>query len=67
MRFIAAISLLFVTLFATSPLKANEVNFYAWGGSSEVNSYLRWAQKELQEQGSFATIKWPMPQRWLSN
>jgi putative thiamine transport system substrate-binding protein len=51
MRFIAAISLLFVTLFATSPLKANEVNFYAWGGSSEVNSYLRWAQKELKGEG----------------
>ncbi|WP_286823494.1 MULTISPECIES: ABC transporter substrate-binding protein [unclassified Idiomarina] len=51
MRFIAAISLLLVTLFFAVPLKAEVVNFYAWGGSPEVNSYLRWAQKELQEQG----------------
>ena len=51
MRFTAAISLLLVTLFPAVPLKAEVVNFYAWGGSPEVNSYLRWAQKELQEQG----------------
>lgn len=51
MRFTAAISLLLVALFAALPLKADVVNFYAWGGSPEVNNYLRWAQKELRAQG----------------
>ncbi|MFT6984807.1 MAG: putative thiamine transport system substrate-binding protein [Psychromonas sp.] len=26
------------------------VYFYAWGGSNEINNYLRWANKALQEQ-----------------
>ena len=51
MRFITAISLLFVSLCMALPLKAEVVNFYAWGGSQEVNNYLRWAQKELRAEG----------------
>jgi len=51
MRFITAISLLFASLCMALPLKAEVVNFYAWGGSPEVNSYLRWAQKELGAEG----------------
>ncbi|MCA1767037.1 MAG: ABC transporter substrate-binding protein [Idiomarina sp.] len=53
MRFIAAISFLFASLCMAMPLslKAEVVNFYAWGGSQEVNNYLRWAQKELRAEG----------------
>ncbi|MDV6317003.1 ABC transporter substrate-binding protein [Idiomarina sp. HP20-50] len=51
MRFVATISFLFATLCVAFPLKADVVNFYAWGGSPEVNSYLRWAQKELKGEG----------------
>ncbi|MFD2631281.1 ABC transporter substrate-binding protein [Idiomarina piscisalsi] len=53
MRVLALITLVLLTLFGTTlfgtPLaKAEVVNFYAWGGSPQVNSYLRWAQQELK-------------------
>ncbi|MDN3609733.1 ABC transporter substrate-binding protein [Vibrio ostreicida] len=30
--------------------KGQTVYFHAWGGSQEINNYLRWADKELQKQ-----------------
>ena len=45
------LSLLGTTLFGTPQAKAEVVNFYAWGGSPQVNSYLRWAQQELKAEG----------------
>ncbi|MCP4321570.1 MAG: ABC transporter substrate-binding protein [Alteromonadales bacterium] len=34
----------------TNKAKGQTVYFFAWGGSSEVNNYLRWADKSLQAQ-----------------
>lgn len=45
------IFLTLVSVVAAMPLRADVVNFYAWGGSSQVNSYLRWVQKELRAEG----------------
>lgn len=30
--------------------KGQTVYFYAWGGSQQINNYLRWADKQLQQQ-----------------
>lgn len=30
--------------------KGQKVYFYAWGGSQQINDYLRWADKQLQKQ-----------------
>ncbi|WP_413702392.1 ABC transporter substrate-binding protein [Psychromonas sp. KJ10-10] len=30
--------------------KGQKVYFYAWGGSQQINDYLRWADKQLQQQ-----------------
>lgn len=46
-----AILFTLLSMVAALPLQADVVNFYAWGGSSQVNSYLRWAQKELRAEG----------------
>ena len=34
----------------TEKAKGQTVYFHAWGGSQEINNYLRWADKQLQSQ-----------------
>ena len=34
----------------TDKARGQTVYFFAWGGSAEINNYLRWADKELQAQ-----------------
>lgn len=50
MRVVVAALLLssLFTLFTPLPATAEVVNFYTWGGSPQVNTYLRWAQKEMR-------------------
>lgn len=42
------ISLLWLSALAASPLHAQTVNFYAWGGSPQVNDYLQWVSAQTQ-------------------
>ena len=51
MRRLVAATFFLVIFLGTAPIKAEVVNFYAWGGSPQVNSYLRWAQQELKAEG----------------
>lgn len=48
MRIVATAALLWITLSTALSVRAETVNFYAWGGSPQVNAHLRWAQKELR-------------------
>lgn len=45
--------LLFVIFlgFSHTPVQAGQVNFYGWGGSPQVNAYMRWVQHELRAEG----------------
>jgi len=57
-KLIALFSLLLLTAFAQAEnvnwpeieekAKGQTVYFYAWGGSQDINNYLRWADKRLQ-------------------
>ncbi|KFZ31940.1 hypothetical protein IDSA_04490 [Pseudidiomarina salinarum] len=48
--------LLCCVLLLASKGVAAQVYFYAWGGSSEVNNYLRWAADELKERHDIELI-----------
>lgn len=43
------LSIVFV-LFISVQTQAETVQFYAWGGSAQVNGYLQWANQQLQQQ-----------------
>ncbi|MDP5254062.1 MULTISPECIES: ABC transporter substrate-binding protein [unclassified Vibrio] len=38
------------TLLTSALSQAETVQFYAWGGSAQVNGYLQWANQQLQQQ-----------------
>lgn len=54
MRMIVRVGLLLLAVLfglSHSPVQAGQVHFYGWGGSPQVNTYMRWVQQQLSAEG----------------